>query len=311
MAISFDVVVDDLSSVLQLYDRIQVWKSNDGETGTYAEITTDSPEPALLDASAGGPFTVSGLSLSVEINAADPIVVTFSGDDPLPLGLVLDQINLVYPGLATLTPGNLLRLRSPLPGTGSSLRAFGSALIPLFLSGSIVYGKGARIPIGLSNSSYSFTDLAGVADSYYKTRFYSSVTHGVSAYSDPFTGAPATVLPDSSLVKATANLVNPDGSPVVGRRIIFVPVTSKNVSYNSKLFSMLPGVNRLEMVTDGTGHAEIRLVIGSRIRVFFEGSGYSREFDVPSSNFDLFTVLSTQPDPFSIVQAPPFPIRES
>ena len=54
------------------------------------------------------------------------------------------------------------------------------------------------------------------------------------------------------------------------------------------------------------------LVRGEKFKVFFEGSNYFREFVVPNvAEFDLLQILSTTPDPFTIVQMPAMPIRLS
>jgi hypothetical protein len=312
MSISFSVTVDDLSSTLQLYDRVQVWRAADGDPlGPYSEITADTAQGAVVDSTASGPFAVSGLSLSVELNHGDPLVIAFVGTDPIPLSVVVDKINSVFAGLATLTPANKLRLKNPLTGTGSSIKVYGSARIPLGLPVDIAYGQAARILIGNLNSIYNFTDLAGDATHFYKTRFYSTVTKSVSDFSDPFQGAKAVVIPQTLLSLATVDLVDGAGTPVVGRRVILVPVQAQIIPYNNRNYGMLPGNDRIELTTNEAGHAEIELVRGATVRVFFEGSSYAREFVVPDEDFDLLSVISTQPDPFDIVQAPPMPIRES
>jgi hypothetical protein len=98
----------------------------------------------------------------------------------------------------------------------------------------------------------------------------------------------------------------------VGRRIIFVPtgyVQTDGTDGNP--FASLPSVDRIIAITDESGHAETPLLIGQDFRVFFEGTTFQRDFTVPDDDFDLFTVLSAMPDPFTIVEAPPMPIRVS
>lgn len=311
MPASFSIEVSDLESVLELYDRIQVWKSSDGTPGgTYVEITADTPQPAHIDSTTSGPYTINGQSLSVVLNGADPLIVVFAGTNPIPLTLIITQINTAYLGLAEVSPTNLLRLLSPITGTGSSLVATGAAATTLGIPSLAAFGKAARIPMGNINSSYRFTDLAGDSAQYYKFRYYSTLTKAVGVFSDPFRGEVAVILPQSNLAKATVNLVDVTGAPLVGRRIILVPVQDQTIPYNNAIYGLLPGNDRIELTTDGAGHAEVQLVRGALVRAFFEGSGYTREFTVPEADFDLLTVLSTQPDPFAIIQAPPFPIRE-
>lgn len=310
--VNLRIQVDDLPSTLQLYNKIQVWRSVNGSDGTYVEITSDSPSPAELVASLSGPYALSGKTLSIVINGADPTVVVFAGPDPVPLTLVVDELNLASPGIAGLTTSNHLQLTSPLPGTGSSLAVTGNAAAVLGLPSS-ASGTGARILMGNINTIYMFTDLAGAQTYYYKTRFYSSVTRAVSTFSSPMQGLPGVILPSDVLVLCSINLVNALGEPVVGRRVILVPTEAELIKNHltDTSYGMLPGADRITLTTDGAGHAEARLIVGATFRAFFEGSGYSREFVVPADPFDLLTVLSTKPDPFSIVQAPPFSIRES
>lgn len=312
MPATFVIEVSDLDSVLQLYDRIEVWKSADATpTGSYTEITADTPQPAILETPTGGPYTISGQPLSIVLNGADPVVVTFSGTDPIPLTEIIDQLNLAIPSFASPSVLNHLHMQSPIAGTGSSLLVTGTAAVTLGVPSAVAYGKGPRILMGNLNSSYRFVDLAGDDNQYYKFRYYSQLTKAVGAFSDPFRGEVSVILPQSSLAKATVNLIDTTGAPIIGRRIILVPVQAQIVPYNGVNYGLLPSNDRIELTTDGAGHAEVNLVKGTLVRAFFEGSGYAREFVVPDADFDLLTVLSTQPDPFSIIQAPPMPIRES
>lgn len=312
--ISLDVHVDDLDAVLALFDKVQVWRS-ETELGTYAEITAASDLPAKLTGTVVGPWALSGKTLTITLNNADPINVTFTGTDPLPLNTVLQKINSLIPALATESGSNtgLVMLTSPVLGTGSALQVSGNAAAVLGLSTTKVNGFAARISLVNPTTDYSFRDYDGDETFWYKTRYFSTVTGTVSSFSDPRQGNPQVVLPASVLSKAIVNLVDGAGRPVVKRRIIFVPTSQVLVNdASSNLYGSLPGVDRLVAETDEKGNAEIDLVRGQTFRVFLEGTSYQREFVVPNaSNFNLFTVLSTAPDPLSIVQAPPRPIRTS
>jgi hypothetical protein len=70
-------------------------------------------------------------------------------------------------------------------------------------------------------------------------------------------------------------------------------------------------VNRIEVFTDQNGRAAVTLVKGQVLKVFIEGTTFQREFTVPTADFDVMTVATSRPDPLSIVETPPMPIRVS
>jgi hypothetical protein len=305
--------LDDVDGTLALYDRIQYWRSTTGSSGTYSEITSQSGGPAILIGTAQAPFTLLGLSLNISLSGADPFTVTFPGPDPTNAETVAVLINAASPsGIATLYSGDTrkLQLTNPTDGTQSTIQVSGSAASVLGLSTSEVSGTAPRTLMGNLNDVYKFADYNGDPAFFYKTRFYNSLTGAVSNFSAPQAGGPTQVLPDASLVTCSVNLAMITGAPIIGRRIILVASSLQQVPNGGVNFGLLPSGDRIELTTDESGHAQTQLAVGTTIRAFFEGSGYAREFVVPDANFDLLTVLSTQPDPFTIVQAPPMPIRE-
>ena len=311
--ISLDIHIEDLPSVLALFNNIQVWRATT-ELGTYAEITAPVEMPARLEGSVPGPWPVNGTTLSVVLNSADPVNIVFVGTDPFNLHDVLQQINTVIPGLASESAPNTNRvaLTSPVLGTGSSITVSGAAAALLGFSTAKVNGKGGRIYIVHPTTDYCFKDFDGESTYWYKTRYYSSATQSVSSFSDPRQGNPQQVLPTGAMALATVSLSDGVGRPIVNRRIIFVPVDIVRVMAGVKNYAILPSQTRLIMTTDTAGYAEINLVRGQKYKVFFEGTAYEREFVVPNvTTFDVFDVIATSPDPFSIVQVPPMPIRSS
>lgn len=314
--ITVNIPLADLPATLALYDRIQVWRSTTGKLGAYTEITGADDTAAVAKTTTSPPWALAGLTLQAIMSSADPVGLTFAALVP-PASLrvedVVAQVNAAIPGFASVDAASnaVVDLTNPLKGTGSTLLLSGTALSVLGLPSTLQSGVGHRIPIGLLNTTYKFTDLGGDPTYWYKTRFYSTLTQSVSAFSDPRLGDVTQILPSSTLSKATVDLVDVTGKPIIGRRVILVPVQMQQVPYNSVNYGLLPGNDRIELTTDEAGHAEVQLVRGATVRAFFEGSGYAREFVVPDADFDLLTVLSTAADPFSIVQAPPMPIRES
>lgn len=309
----------DVDATLALYDRIQYWRSTNGQGGTYVEITSESGSAAVLVGTALSPFTINGLVLNISLNGADPIAITFSGTDPIRIEDIVTAINAAMPtSIASpwVTDTRRLQLLNPMIGTQSSILVSGTAAAALGLSTQQVSGTAPRTLMGNLVSTYRFADYAGDPTYWYKSRFSSSLTGAVSAFSTPQQGGPTQVLANASLVLATVNMTDVTGAPVVGKRVIIVPVAMQQISNGGINYGLLPSRDRIELTTDESGHAETELVIGSTVRVFFEGSGLARECVIPAAtppatSIDLLAIISTQPDPFSIVQAPPMPIRES
>lgn len=311
--IEFTIHVDNPSQVTALFDRIQVWRSPT-ENGTFLSITSDDPTPAILDGSIAGGWAVNGQTLSIVLNNADPKNVIFSGVNPIPLIEVLAQINAAIPGFAKEVPTNTgkLRLQSPIAGTQSVIQVTGNAAATLGLSTNKVNGKAARPLISENTEDYNFRDYDGDNAFWYKTRYYSSVTLAVSDFSISRKGGTGTALSGSFLVVGKIALADSTGAPVVGRRVIFVPTGPQVINDGSgNNYGVLPSVDRIVAVTDGNGRASVSLVKGQRLKVFLEGTTFQREFVVPTSDFDILTVASAQPDPLNIVNIPPFAIRVS
>lgn len=309
--ISINIHVDDLGSVLALFDKIQVWRAP-SEFGTYVEITAPTDIAASLSGAVVGPFAVSGLGLSIVANNADPLVVTFTGTDPLTLSQIIAAINAVFPGFASEAAPNTnkLKITSPVLGTRSELQVSGAAAAVLGLSTSKVNGKTARISLTNPTTEYQFRDYDGLDTFFYETRFYSTITQQVSSFSDPRQGNPQTVIPAGSMVKATVRLADAAGRPVIGRRVIFVVQSPSLIDTGAGgIYGILPGGDRVVATTDEFGVAAEFLTKGVTVRAFLEGTGYQREFVVPNADFDVLVTMSTKVDPFSIVQSPPMPIR--
>lgn len=318
--IELDINVEDVGNISLLYDRIQLFRSPDqsGTTIPFVAITDNDPTSAILDGSVEGPWGLSGKVLSISVDSADAVSVTFAGTDPLNLTTVLAKINttfshLGYP-LALEVPSDTdkIRLRSGSNGTQSSLLVSGSAASVIGLSTLKVNGKGASPLLSPNTERYAIFDFDGLPTYWYKARYVNAETGAASDLSDAFLGGDGDGLPDSRLATGRIALSDVAGRPIVGRRIIFVPTGTQVVADGlGNNYGVLPSVDRIEIFTDSNGRAEIALVKGQRLKVFLEGSSFQREFVVPTSDFDILSVASVQPDPFSIVVVPPFPIRVS
>lgn len=311
--IEFTIHVDNPAQISALFDKIQIWRSAT-QNGTYFDITENEDTAGVLDGTVAGSWNLSGQQMTVILNQAPSQTITFTGTNPLPLISVLEQINAAFPGLASEVPTQTgkVRLTSSLVGTQSSVQVTGAATTTLGLSNLKVNGKAARLLISPNTEDYLFRDYDGLESYWYKTRFFSSVTGAVSDYSAPRMGGPGTALSGSAVVIGKIALADSTGAPIVGRRIIFVPVSPQLVSDGGgNNYGVLPSVDRIIIYTDSNGRAQQALVKNQRLKVFIEGSTFQREFVVPTADFDILTVASAEPDPLNIMQAPPMPIRVS
>lgn len=314
--IEFTIHVPTPEDVAALFDCIQVWRSPD-ETGSptpFVDITANEATSAVVDGTVAGPWNLSGQTMTVIRDGAAPQPITFTGTNPLLLQDVLSQINAVFSGFASEVPTDTgrIRLKSPLVGTQSIIEVTGAATTTLGLSTLRTNGKAPRLLLSPNTEDYQFRDFDGQSTYWYKSRYYNKSSGLVSEFSTPRQGGPGTALSDSAVAVGRIALADVTGLPIVGRRIIFVPVSSQIVSDGGgNNYGILPTVDRIEIVTDNNGRAQVSLMKGQVVKVFIEGSSFQRQFTVPTTDFDILTVASSQPDPFSIVTSPPAPIRMS
>ncbi len=311
--IEFSIHVENPAQISAVFDRIQVWRS-ETENGTYVDITDNEVTSAIVDGSVAGPWNLNGQAMTVFLDLAPSQTINFSGTDPLILQDVIDQINDIFSGLAEEVPTDTgkIRLRSKQTGTASAIYLTGASVALLGLSATKVNGKAARLLISPNTEDYLFRDFDGLESYWYKTRFYSSETNAVSDFSPSFLGGAGSALDSSFTVTGKIALSDMTGAPIVGRRIILVPVAPQVIDAGGGVnYGILPSVDRVILTTDGNGKASASLVKNQRLKVFIEGTTFQREFVVPTADFDILTVASVQPDPLDIVQAPPMPIRVS
>ncbi len=318
--IEFTIHVDEPQSISALYDRIQVYRSpdEDGDPNPFVIITSaPDPSPAIIDGTVEGPWNLNGQSLTLELNGGLPVTVTFTESNPVLLRTVLDKLNAIYPTFAPVLASEIptdtgkVRLTSPVTGTQSILKLSGTAATTLGLSTARTNGKNASLLLSPNTENYLFRDYDGQSTLWYKTRYLNIDTGAVSELSEPFQAGAGTGLSGSAVVTGSVDLADLTGAPIVGRRVIVVPVSSQVVADGGHNYAILPSVDRVVVYTDNNGHATVSLVKGQRVKVFLEGTTFQREFVVPTTDFDIMTVATTKPDPLDIVTTPPMPIRLS
>jgi hypothetical protein len=315
-----EIAVSDVQDVVILYDRLELFRSptQDGVPTPFSPITALTPTSAILDGTVGGPWNLNGQTMNIVVDGAPPVTVSFSGTNPFLLVTVRNAINAAFPSLPSLlasevlTDTNRIRLTSPTSGTGSILQVSGTAASILGLLTDRANGKSACPLLSANTEIYVITDFDGQPTYWYKVRYLNSATNAVSGFSDAFLASGGVALTESFLSIGKIALSDVGGNPVKGRRIIFIPTSSQVIADGSgHNYGVLPSVDRIVVTTDDNGRASISLVKGQRLKVFIEGTTFQREFVVPSTDFDILTVASAQPDPLSIVVAAPLAVRVS
>lgn len=310
--------VDNAVDTAILYDSIQVWRANESDDSlVYQDITSESSIPAFVDGTSAGPWNLSGQTLVFILDSGESKSISFTGANPLSLAAVLDRINGTFPGIASEVAPNTgrLRLSSPTPGTSSSILISSSlAATSLGLSTERVNGKGARPLLAQTTETYSFVDLDGAEFYWYKTRFFNKTTGSFSEFSEPRRGEVLEVLPDASLLRCFVYLADGMGAPIVGRRVILVPMGQLLVTnLEAEVYGILQSVDRLTMITNESGYAEANLVRGQKFKMFIEGATLQREIVIPTTgtSLNLLQAATTADDPFTIVTAPRMLVRMS
>jgi len=306
MSYILTIEVADITDVAAQFDEIQVWRSDDGEDGTYQEITGALLAGASITSAEEGPFTVDGLTFEVDINDLGTQSLTFDTTDPITAADLATLLSTLLVGATVVDDRNTLVITNDETGTDSSLEIIGgTALDELgFTEGDKDIGSAVRIPLVLGTSEYSFTDESGLSASYYRVRYFDSGTDAVSAFQPPFQATAETLVPSASLILGYVDLADLDGSPLVAREITVY------FKYVPPLVIGAIGImgRTVLLETNSSGHAESLLVKGSVVDVAIVGTNMVREITVPSSgtSFDIMAAVASADDVFQI-QTPDIP----
>lgn len=303
--IKLKIYVANLSNVLGLFDKMQVWRSETGILGTYFEITAATAQAATLLGSATGPFTLNGKTLKLKVDQGAEQTIDIVSADPIDIDDLVDFINgIPSTGLVASEDGGALRLTTVATGTVSTLEITGgTALTDLgFTVGQEDNGEDARINLSPSSTSYEYDDQSGDPDNYYKVRYYNSGTGTFSSFGDPVKGDIGSIVAPTDLVKASGTFAKLDGKPVSGMAVIFYNVYMPPLSVGD-----IGIVGReIRSETDQAGYLETMLVKGSIVDVILSGTGIIRRITVPDVDFNIMAAVSAVDDNFQI-QTPDIP----
>lgn len=306
--IEIRIFVPELSSVLALFDYIQVQRSVSGPPlySDAAFITADDATSATVTGSVIQPYPgLQGLQLKLKVDQGVEQAVTFTAINPVSLPNVITQINSTITGLVASNNSGHLKLTNASEGTISVIEITnGSANTVLgFSAGQKVNGQDENVQLLTGVSSYTYFDRSGLATNYYRTRYYQSLDGSYSAWSDWVLGSTGTAIGSGYLISGRINLADIDGTALVGRKVTIV-----NVYHPLIKDSYFIAGRSKTMETDGTGQAQTLLVKESVVDVIVEGTSVIRRISVPSTGteFDLLDPSLQTDDPFGI-QLPDLP----
>lgn len=309
------------------FDRLEVWRSMATKYGPYSALHGSSWSPATLPngfvgtASGSGPSVyISGLTLTLNVgrpNGVTPVVITFTGSNPLTYAQAATQIAAGAQGLLTsFVSGDTLVIQTTSVGEAIFMQVTGGEAAPLLglpTSGldALVFGQDARIVLTNTQQQYSFVDANGSSTYWYKTRFFNSANQLTSDFSLPFQGPQAPGLAQSSLVLCYVNLVDLNGNPLANQEVLLysrfegVQVGTQTVAGSSQ-----------KLLTDATGLAQALLPRGLSVTVSIPGTSLARDFVVSTDpavqSISMFDPTVSHDDLFT-VQHPiiPFAVRRT
>ncbi len=304
MPVVVDISVPDIGSIIQSYDVIRVERTSDLVLGPYIETTAAAASAAVLTGSATSTsFFVSGLTLQVSVDGGTAVTTTFTGSNPIAIATIVTQLNTALGASIASNASNAIRLTSTTVGTGSRIQVLSGTSLSIlgFTASQEDFGEDIYIPLVANQTSYEYTDLAANSSHHHRYRFFNTTTtsNNLSAYYGPVQGVVASPLASASLVTGSVSLVDVSGIPVSGQLIEFYTL-SPDLLVSGYVVGM--GDRSTSFTTDANGQAEMQFVVGQQLRVVFAGTSFVRQFTVPTSNFDLLTVLSSTDDLFNVQQ---------
>jgi hypothetical protein len=199
MSVKLSISIPDVNAqVAQGFDFVRVFRSTQGPSGPFVEITAAAPRAATLTGTIAGPFNVSGMALMLRANRGPTQTVTLIGENPLSAASIAGLVTAQVAGVVSSDDGGRIVITTTGVGTDEIIEVLGTCdLLPLlgFNIGQFDIGEAARIPIVESVTEYVFEDVAGSDSDYYVIDFINSSTSVTSERSDPVKGLTAQTAP--------------------------------------------------------------------------------------------------------------------
>jgi len=306
--IKIKIFVPEIANVLSLFDRIQVQRSEAGAPYSDQKFITDqvAAAPYLVGTEEGPYASLQGKTFKLKVNGGAEQTVTFTAANPISLDNVIAEFNTTITGATMSDNGEgKPKILGGLVGTAGTLELTGGTGLTIlgFTLGQKDNGEDPNIILLPDVDAYEYDDQSGEASYWYRERYYNSVSHTYSSWSDWMQGSTGAAIPASDLIVGKIKLSDIDGTALVGVKVVIVNVFNPLLK-DGYFFA---GRNK-EIETDGVGQAEITLVKGSTVDVVIGGTSVVRRILVPSTGteFDLMDPTLVQDDPFQI-QVPDLP----
>lgn len=279
------IVVKDIATIIATYDRIRLYKSTTGVSGSYSEITASSAQGATLTGNKKEPFVLNGKDFEIEIDGTD---------ESFTFGAVITAADAAAAITANTSAtavdsGGFVQITSPTTGTVSTLQftsaSEGAVALGLY-QGDNDYGEEAWPTLVGGTKLYTVDDYQGSADYWYKYRFYATGTGTYSDYSAAFQGQEEGALDPAYIIYGTGYVVDMDGTPLENKKIYVYNRFIPNI-----VDSKLVAGERAEYTTESDGWVLIPFVKGSKVTIAIEDTSFTRDIDVPDTGdtFDLMT----------------------
>jgi len=302
MSVTIRVSVSGIDDVLLSFTVLRIKRSTTGIDGTYSLLTADSPAAATLTAPNSGSYNVAGKTLQLVIDQGAQVDILFSGLDPLTTAQVVDQVNAALGDSVAGEVSNTLKLTSTQTGTISVVEIVGGSAAAEFgwSGGERDIGEDAHVDLQAGIPSYTYTDNDGQRGYFYRAQFYNPSNGLASADSEPFEGDVGTLVSSGTLSLVKVDLVDARGIAVPDQEITFYP---QHELLSVEGFQVALNRAPITIKTNNSGHAEVSLMRGLKVRVVFEGTSIIRAIEIPDDPVtNLLTVMGLSPDPFDIKQ---------
>jgi hypothetical protein len=299
--VNFTIIVDEADWVGR-FDQLQVFRSIEGPSGPFEELTGASWASPRLPQDGGdeptspvtGPLVVIVGKVLEVVSFGQSVFTTFTGSDPLTYTQVATQIEAQSFGrlLSYVDALGKLVIESTYPGLASliSIPESDAAVIlglPTIEPDNTAQGHDPRLPLMAGITSYAFRDPLGSRDYEYRTRLLNSMTAEASDFSISFSANDAIGVGLDNTIVGYVLLAELTGKSQRNNQVsIFNDFDGSTVN------GMVITGATITVLTDESGRAEFTLVRGQKVTVSIQGTTLVRSITVPSdpalSTFNLF-----------------------
>jgi hypothetical protein len=281
------------------FDQIEVWRSKETDGGPYEELTApnwwsaripfDATDPPAVVVT-GPVANVSGKDLQFVVNEQITVLIQISGVDPLSYSAVAAQITAGGQGLirAYVEADGRLTVETLNVGTGQQLRIVPTDAatllgLPTTEPDSISFGRDVRLSLAPDEELYTFNDLLGGGEYFYKIRLRNSLTGAVGAFSQPFVSESGIGASPTLRVLGTLQVLDGEGKPIQSREVrISTIFTGQSIDG-----AVVVGGDLLK-TTDKQGRVEFSLLRGQPITVAIAGTNLVKQV-VPPTDPEIAT----------------------